>query len=77
VIRRGGGSARDVRRDEFTKVTDTLKTVNVTREGREETRFPARPFDVDGDTLLVHTDIFGAGALRSLTALERDSLAFA
>jgi len=30
--RRGGGSKRDVRRDEFTKVTNTLKTVNVTRE---------------------------------------------
>ena len=29
---RDGGSRRDVRRDEFTKVTNTLKTVNVTRE---------------------------------------------
>jgi hypothetical protein len=30
--RRGGSSKRDVRWDEFTKVTNTLKTVNVTRE---------------------------------------------
>ena len=30
--RGSGGSKRDVHRDEFTKVTNTLKTVNVTRE---------------------------------------------
>ena len=30
--RRGRAGAHDVRRDEFTKVTNTLKTVNVTRE---------------------------------------------
>ena len=33
---RGDGSARDVRRDEFTKVTDALKAVNVTREEFEQ-----------------------------------------
>jgi hypothetical protein len=32
AVRRGRSSARDVRRDEFTKVTDTLRTMNVTRE---------------------------------------------
>jgi len=30
--RRGDGRARDVRREEFRKVTDALKTVNVTRD---------------------------------------------
>lgn len=29
---RGDGRASDVRREEFTKVTDALKTVNVTRD---------------------------------------------
>ncbi len=30
--RRGDGKARDVRRDELRRVTETLKTVNVTRD---------------------------------------------
>jgi hypothetical protein len=36
--RRGDGKARDVRRDELRRVTETLKTVNVTAEIRENVR---------------------------------------